>query len=104
MPFSGNEGNPIDPAEAANWTRSYRETHAGKVTAYFAGRQILEQLLSQPESMGIRFYFGLDGGNLKLVAVSADEAENDQLGDSFIVADDFKSCPSCCSQSNILNS
>ena len=54
--------------------------------------------------MGIRFYFGLDSGIPKLIAVSADSAENDQLGDGFIIADDFKSCPSCCSQSNILNS
>jgi hypothetical protein len=104
MPFSGDEGNPIDPAKAASWTRSYREKNPKEVTAYFAGRQILEQLLSQPDSMGIRFYFGLDSGVLKLVAVSADSNENDQLGDGFIVADDFKSCPNCCSQSNILNS
>ena len=104
MAFNGTEGSPIDPQKAGEWTRSYREANPGKTTAYFAGREILEQLLGQPGCMGIRIYYGLDSGVPRLVAVGADAEENDQLGDGFIVADDFSCCPTNCSQPNILNS
>lgn len=104
MPFNGTEGSAILPATAGEWTRNYQEKHAGEVKAYFAGRNILEQLLAQPSCMGIRIYYGLNGATPTLVLVGADKDENDQLGDNCIVVDDLKACPDCCSQPNVLNS
>ncbi|GAB3580223.1 hypothetical protein GCM10027345_21380 [Hymenobacter daeguensis] len=89
---------------AGEWTRKYQDKHPGEVRAYFAGREILEQLLAQPGCMGIRIYYGLNGATPTLVLVGADQEENDQLGDGFIVADELKGCPDCCSQPNELNS
>jgi hypothetical protein len=104
MPFDGTEGSVISPEIAGEWTRHYQESHPGGVRAYFAGRDILEQLLAQPDCMGIRVYYGLNGTTPTLVLVGADQDENDQIGENYIVADDLKSCPNRCSQANILNS
>ena len=104
MPFDGTEGSPIALDTAGQWTRQYQEQHKGEVRAYFAGRKILEQLLAQPDCMGIRIYYGLNGSIPSLVLVGANREENDQLGDGFIVADELSSCPPCCAQPNALNS
>jgi len=104
MAFDGTEGSAISPATAGEWTNEYQENHKGEVRAYFAGRDILEQILAQPECMGIRIYYGTDGTTPKLVLVGADRDENDQIGDGFIVADELCPCPSQCSQPNVLNS
>ncbi|MBO2009375.1 hypothetical protein J4E00_09960 [Siccationidurans soli] len=78
--------------------------YPGQVSAYFVGREILQQILNQPGCMGIRFYYGINSGVPQLVAVGADSKENDLLGDGFIVADDFPADPPHASQHNILNS
>lgn len=104
MPFNGSEGNPIDPSKAAQWTANYREANPGAVQSHFFGHDILAVLLNQAGREGIRFYHGLDGGVPQLLAVSADAAENDQLGDGRIVADDARKGPPHSGQPNILNS
>jgi len=104
MPFNGSEGAAIDPNLAAQWTTNYREAHPGAVQSYFMGREILHTLLNQTGCEGIRFYYGLDGAVLQLVAVGANAAENDQLGSNCIVADEGAGGPPHCGQPNILNS
>lgn len=104
MPFNGTEGSPIAADTASEWTRQYREINPKGIKAYFAGRDILEQLLAQPGCMGIRIYYGLNGTTPTLLLVGADQDENDQLEENCIVADDLCSCPPRCSQPNVLNS
>lgn len=104
MSFNGGEGRAIDPNKASEWTKSFREEHPGEIMAHFFGRDILMNILSQEGCEGIRFYYGLDGGAPQLIAVGADSAENDQLGENRMVADEACSCPTSCSQPNILNS
>lgn len=104
MPFNGSEGRAIDPGKASEWTKSFREGHPGEIIAHFFGRDILTDILNQDGCQGIRFYYGSDGGVPQLIAVGADSAENDQLGENRIVADEAFPCPNACSQSNILNS
>ncbi len=109
MPFDGSEGSPIDANTAGDWTHAYQASVPGDAAkAMFFGRDILESILAQDGCKGIRFYFGLSSGSvdlkgtMQLVAVGADHDENDQLGDGFIVADEATSCPSACSQPNVL--
>jgi len=104
MPFNGNEGSAILPETAGEWTRQYQENNPGEVRAYFAGRAILEKILAQKDCMGIRIYYGLDGGTPTMVLVGADADENDQLSNGCIVVDDLCACPTYCSKANILNS
>ena len=105
MEFNGQEGSPIDPTTAGDWTRRYRKANAGATTGHFFGRAILQKLLDESGSMGIRFYYGLaPDGTRQLVAVAANAAMNDLLEGTNIVADDAKMCPPCCSTPNVLNS
>ena len=104
MPFTGQEGAPIDAAIAGDWTRRYRTKNPGATQAHFFGRVILEQLLAESGSKGIRLYYGLDpDGARQLLAVAADGEENDMLGKDCIVADESVPCPLACSDSNVLN-
>lgn len=104
MSFNGGEGRAIDPNKAGEWTKSFREAHAGEIGAHFFGRDILMSILNQQGCQGIRFYYGTDGSAPQLLAVGADGDENDQLGGNRIVADESICCPTNCSHPNILNS
>ena len=105
MPFTGNEGSSINPDQAGDWTRRYRDQNPGATQGHFFGRVILEQLLAEAGSAGIRLYYGLDEKDQRqLLAVAADEQENDLLGTDDIVADDSNPCPPNSSQANVLNS
>jgi hypothetical protein len=105
MPFNGTEGTAINQNTAGDWTKNYREQQGSTVLSHFFGREILQDILEQPGCMGIRFYYAIDGnGNKQLVAAGANAEENDQLGDTFKVADDSKSGPPASGAANILNS
>lgn len=110
MSFNGTEGNAIALETAAQLTQNYREANPapGTILGCFLGKDILHQLLKQPGCEGIRFYYGLNGSTPELVAVGADNEQNDQLGTVAgihrIVADDMPKCPPYASQPNPLNS
>ena len=104
MAFTGDEGASINAAIAGDWTRRYRTKNPGDTQGHFFGRVILEQLLAESGSKGIRFYHGLDAnGQRQVLAVAADGEKNDMLGKACIVANDSVPCPSACSDSNALN-
>jgi hypothetical protein len=103
MAFDGSEGAAILQARAIELTTNFREANPGGVISYFMGRTVLQDLLNQG-GKGIRFYYGLEEGNLRLVAVGADEDENDQLGEGFIIADDGMMGPPRSGRNTVLNS
>jgi hypothetical protein len=104
MAFNGTEGNPIDHSIASEWTKNYREASPGKLIAHFFGRDVLLNILAQENCQGIRFYYGLDGEVQQILAVGADNEENDQLDGNSIVADESTDSPPRSGQDNILNS
>ncbi len=105
MAFTGNEGAPIDAEIAGDWTRRYRTKNPGATEGHFFGRVILEQLLAESGSEGIRFYYGLTpDGARQLLAVAADAEQNDMLDKNCIVADDAMAVPPHGSTPNVLNS
>jgi hypothetical protein len=104
MPFDGSEGNEITLAQGAAMTKAYRVANPGKTQSMFLGNTILRKLIEQPNSQGIRFYYALDGETTRLVAVSADENENDLIGEGFLVADDGACGPPHAGMADVLNS
>jgi hypothetical protein len=105
MSFNGTEGSAISETMAGAWTKNYRDQPNSSLLSHFFGRDILLQILAQEGCMGIRFYYALDdAGGKQLIAAGVSVEENDQLGDTFKVADDSKGGPPHSGANNILNS
>ena len=102
MSFNGTEGEAISLETGATYTKNYRDENPTGVQSAFYGRDLLEALLAQPGSMGIRVYYGLnEDGIQELVLVSADADENDNLN---LNVDKSIKCPPRCPTKNALNS
>ena len=104
MSFNGTEGKPIALDQAQKWTRAYREANPKHIQSCFFGRDIINTLLEQHGSVGIRIYYAQDGSEPQLLAVGVDAEENDLLEGDCIVADETPKGPPCSGQANVLNS
>lgn len=103
MAFSGNEGAPIDLAEAASWTNNYRNAQPNGIKAHFFGRDIIERILAQEDCKGLRIFYGLNNeGEQQLILVGADTNENNQVTGT--IADHSVVCPAICGNADALNS
>lgn len=103
--FSGNEGTFITLSEGADFTQAYRDDVGDTQNkAYFFGKNKLTDILNQSDCMGIRIYFGLDKdtGKYNLVLVGALANENDMT--TGYILDGGIPCPTCCGNTNSLNS
>lgn len=129
--FNPNAGAPIDPKIAEQWAANYRnqpvseEEKRGRkrITAYYFGNKILDEIRQQPGCAGIRFYMGLEENSstdkargksqfeesksrLQLLAVGVDEygydivprqdASGNILNDDGIIGDATLKCPPFC--------
>ncbi len=104
MAFDGSEGAPIDKHQSAEWTKAYREASPNGLHGHFFGRDVLESIMAQNGSKGIRFYYGLKNGVQHLLAVGADNEENDQLDGDSIVVNESALAPPRSGAANVLNS
>jgi hypothetical protein len=55
--ITGKEGGPIELDKAVQWTANHRLRHPKGTVSQFFGQEILNRLLNQPGSLGIRFYY-----------------------------------------------
>lgn len=102
MAFDGTEGGEITLSEGAALTEEYRRLNSGSTKAHFLGKDLINEILTQEDCMGIRIYYGLDEyGNKELVIVGADSNEDDILD---LIVDKTIKCPTVCGSSNDLNS
>jgi hypothetical protein len=73
-PITGKEGAEIEVSVAADWTKNHRNRHPGTTISEFFGAEIIQQILGQPDCMGIRIYYSnsksLNGWQLFIVAVA----------------------------------
>jgi hypothetical protein len=103
--FNGSEGGPIDLETARQWAQTYQAQNPGQTKAHFFGRVILQQLLAEPASLGIRLYYGIDDkGARQLMAVGAIANGDDLLpgaGNNNIIADVSMPCPPYCAQNSL---
>ena len=77
--FNGSEGGSIPLAEAKQWTANYRATiKPGEHTAHYFGADIIQRLLDEDKSVGIRIYYAIDDkGKKQVLLVGVDENGND---------------------------
>lgn len=101
MAFDGNEGTMITLDEGAALTGEYRNNNPRKSLGMFFGKEKLLELLNQPESVGIRIYFGEENKDFELVLVGADSNQDDILD---LILDRGKRMPPYNGVSNALNS
>lgn len=102
MSFTGNEDHDITLAEASVMTKNYRDlqtTPGARLGGFFGAKKLL-RILSQPDCVGIRYYYGLDAnGEKTLILVGCDENENDiENGE---IAEFSKPCPPRCGVSTL---
>lgn len=101
MSFNGKEGGLISLQDGAAMTARYRANFPAQIKARFFGKELLSQILNQPQAMGIRMYFAQNANNeMELVICAADANENDIL---VKIGDYSVPCPTQCSTSNQLN-
>ena len=110
--FDGTEGGPIELKLASEWTHRWQAENPEGTRAHFYGREILQKLLDQEGSMGIRFYYGLDEkGTRQLVLVGVNANGEDLLPSvngrtnaaEYLVVDQTMPCPLTCAQESELN-
>ena len=106
MPFTGNEDHDISFDEAAKLTLRYRQEVGNDARkGGFFGRKAIEALLDQEHCVGIRYYYGLDDDDEKvLVLVGTDADENDLVDRTNLAFDNAIYCPPNCGEDNVLNS
>ncbi|MCZ7557310.1 MAG: hypothetical protein M5R41_12995 [Bacteroidia bacterium] len=83
--FTGMEDHSISLEEASSLTRNYRQSAAnGSVKGKFFSRAAIEQLLAQEDTVGIRYYYGIDAeGKQEMVLVGVNGLGQD-LDEGFI--------------------
>jgi hypothetical protein len=83
--FTGMEDHSISVEEAGSLTRNYRQSAgSGAVKGKFFSRAAIEQLLAQEDTVGIRYYYGIDAeGKPEMVVVGVNGFGQD-LDEGFI--------------------
>ncbi|MFA6235238.1 MAG: hypothetical protein WC824_13770 [Bacteroidota bacterium] len=83
--FTGFEDHTIALEEASELTRNYRKAAGqGAVKGRYFSRAALEQLLLQEDTVGIRYYYGVDSEDRpQMVMVGVDTFGQD-LADGFV--------------------
>jgi hypothetical protein len=104
MAFTGREEHSISLEDAARLTKRYRDSApAEAIKGGFFGKEAFLEILDQEDCVGIRYYYGLDANNTKvLVLVGVKENEDDI--DNGILKEAAQLCPPRCSKINPLNS
>lgn len=75
---TANIGEEISHEMAADFVKSFDQAYPAETKWFAMGKNILQQILSQPGCEGIRFYNGInEKGQKTLVYVGIDAAGND---------------------------
>ena len=106
MAFTGNEDHDISFDDAAQMTLRYRQKVGEEARkGGFFGKKAVESLLEQDSCVGVRYYYGIDENEEKvLVLVGTDADENDLVANTNVAIEYSLPCPSQCGENNVLNS
>ena len=102
--FNGSEGSMIPPAQAAKWTKTYRDANPGEIKAFYIGRDVIEDIFKQADCMGIRMYRAItdDETPQEQVVIVGVDSNGIDLTDNGKIADRCLPCPACCDTNSIL--
>ncbi|MES2285301.1 MAG: hypothetical protein V4547_06390 [Bacteroidota bacterium] len=102
MSFTGKENHSITLAEAAEWTRNYRDANPGATKGHFYGEDAILAIINQTGCVGIRIYYAIDNSGVKqLIIAGANTSENDLY--TGLLAERGIACPTHCGVNNPLN-
>jgi hypothetical protein len=97
-----NTGGPILLATAATWTQKFRTDNPTAIKAHFFGSNIINDILAQPDCVGIRMYNAIDDSNAAtIILVGVDSNAQDIT--TGIVADMSAPCPQNCASNSVLS-
>src|SRR4051812_6791986 len=105
--LTGNENHNITFTDAGKLTKKYRDTiPLNEIIGGYFGRAAIETLLAQTACVGIRYYYGINTDDKKvLVIVGVDRDGNDLADPNTNVCKEISlPCPTLCSSPNALNS
>lgn len=102
MKITGNEGGPIDRAQAKRWTANYRASGRGKTNSHLFGAETVRKLLEQEGCVGMRIYYALDDNGEQQLLLIATDSEGSDLNESEVL-DLSHPCPPECSVGNELD-
>lgn len=108
--FNESAGEPIPLATAKQWTANYRATiKPGETEAHYFGAAIINRVLNEDRSVGLRIYYAIDGqGKKQLLLVGVDAEGNNLLPEDGaaanattddggpIIVDNSLPCPQFC--------
>lgn len=104
MEFTGHEDHSISLRDAAELTARYRaQMQPGDLKGGFFGKDAINAIFAQTACVGIRFYYGLDSDNKKVLVLTGVNADGHDLVDGEL-AEFSIPCPASCSEDNDLNS
>lgn len=102
MSFTGKENHDFTLAEAAEWTKRYRDANPGATKGHFFGKDAIQAVLNQSGCVGIRLYYALDEKNAKqLIMVGVKSDETDMY--EGLIKERSIPCPPICGGENSLN-
>lgn len=83
--LNANVGENIGLSLGAEMISSYRQQNAADVVSYFVGRNVIEEILTQPGCVGINFYNAYnETGEKTLVYVGVNSQGKDMLQLSYV--------------------
>ncbi|MDX9759441.1 MAG: hypothetical protein RBU27_09795 [Bacteroidota bacterium] len=83
--FTGFEDHNISLEEAGTLTRNYRMASGkGAVKGRYFSRAALEQLLMQEDTVGVRYYYGVDAEGRQQMVLVAVDAFGEDLTEGFV--------------------
>lgn len=94
MSFTGNEDHSISLETASQWTANFRATmQANDKLAEFFGKDAIQEILDQPNCVGIRIYNSIDDLGVKHFIISGVKANEDDLYNGELAEAGFGSPP-----------
>lgn len=83
-------GEEIGQELGAKMVKDFQDAYPQETTSYFIGRNIISQILAQPDCAGIRFYNALNELGQKTLVLVGVNTQNDIIAEYSIVTEDGK--------------
>ncbi len=77
--YDGSDGGRIDLTTARQWAQNYRSAYPNDIRSYSFGRDILDQILSQPGCTGIRVYMAVTPQNERTLLIAGVNSKGETM-------------------------